>query len=59
MKTDMKVFWVLGWDQYYPEEDNFLKSFETFDEARKYIDVCLENSNYHDRYDIINVSQRL
>jgi len=55
----MKVFWVLGWDRYYPEEDNFLKSFQTYDEAQEFIDNCLVNPNHYDRYDIINISERL
>lgn len=56
---NMKVFWVLGWDRYYPEEDNFLKSFETLKEAQKYIDVCLQEAHHYDRYDIIDISGRL
>ena len=56
----MKVFWVLGWDRYYPEEDNFLKSFETLKEAQKYIDDYSGLSAYpYDRYDIIDISGRL
>ena len=55
----MKVFWVLGWDRYYPEEDNFLESFETFGEAQKHIDTCRDISGHFDRYDIIDISGRL
>lgn len=55
----MKVFWVLGWDRYYPAEDNFLKSFDTLEEAQKYIDVCLQVAHHYDRYDIIDISGRL
>lgn len=35
----MKVFWVLGWDQYYPAAGlgNVLNTFETREEANEYV----------------------
>ena len=33
----MKVFWVLGYDTFYPERDNFRASFKTREQAEEYI----------------------
>jgi hypothetical protein len=52
----MKVFWVLGWDQYYPRRDNFLASFDNEKDARQFI---YEQGDYWDNYEVINISHRL
>lgn len=54
----MKIWWVLGWDKYYPGVDNFVKSFSTKEEAEEWIK--LERHDHScERYDIINISERL
>ena len=68
----MKIFWVIGYDRYYPSGDNFQKSFETREEAvsyRDYLDSirekrrngeeCHEDLYLFDFYEIIDVSDRL
>lgn len=57
----MKRYWVLGYDIYYPSSDNFMESFETYEEAEAYVESeqakpCLER---HDRYEIIDIIDRL
>ena len=55
----MKVFWVLAYDRYYPSRDNFVKSFETYEEAEKYIEEAKKEEWSYDFFDIINISERL
>jgi len=55
----MKLFWVLGWDNYYPRSDNFLASFDNKDDALKYISDYNKYYDPYDRYEIINISDRL
>ena len=56
----MKVFWVLGYDWYYPGGDNFEASFETYEEAQAYADNERANAVYPlDEYEIINITDRL
>ena len=54
----MKIWWVLGWHDYYPDVDNFCESFLTEEEAETWI-----RNEHHDhscdRYKIINISGRL
>jgi hypothetical protein len=52
----MKIFWVLGWDQYYPCDDNFLASFDNEGDAQEYISL---QDKYFDHYEIVNISDRL
>jgi hypothetical protein len=52
----MKLFWVLGWDQYYPNIDNFLASFDNEADAQEYIS---QQNKYYDFYKIVNISDRL
>ena len=52
----MKIFWVLGWDHYYPGRDNFLASFDNEGDAQEYIS---QQNNYYDVYEIVNISDRL
>lgn len=51
----MKIFWVLGWDQYYPNDDNFLASFDNENDAQKFVD----SHDRFDYYEIVNISDRL
>jgi hypothetical protein len=67
----MKVFWVLGYDGYYPNSDNFMASFATIEEAQAYADS--KPSKYpesddelsdmpwskYDHYQVIDISDRL
>jgi len=55
----MKVYWVLGYDQYYPGRDNFNESFETYEEAEAYVEREKTKDYPRDYYDIINISDRL
>lgn len=58
----MKIWWVLGWDQYYPTYDNFKASFETFEEANEYVENIKKSDGYYyiqDHYEIINIEDRL
>lgn len=52
----MKVYWVLGWDTYYPRHDNFLDSFDNEETAQEYIFL---QDGYYDNYEIVNISDRL
>jgi hypothetical protein len=56
----MKIWWVLGWDDYYPGVDNFCSSFLTEDEADAYIEKQ-KQTRYpeHQRYEVVNISNRL
>ena len=57
----MKTWWVLGWDTYYPEGDNFINSFEFEYEAIAFANslMALERYERSDHYRIIDVSDRL
>lgn len=56
----MKVFWVNGWDVYYPGVDNFLASFETEEEAQAYADSKPPRYNFtFDFYEVVDISDRL
>ncbi len=55
----MKVFWVLGYDRYYPCGDNFQASFETREEAENYVDIEKRGAWPCDFYDIIDITDRL
>ena len=52
----MKVYWVLGYDDYYPCGDNFLESFDNEGDAQEYIS---QQNKYYDHYEIVNISNRL
>jgi len=52
----MKIYWVLGYDQYYPLADNFMDSFETYEEAAEY---AAKRPGNRDHYNVINISDRL
>lgn len=52
----MKVFWVYGYDIYYPRVDNFLASFDNENDAEEYIS---RQNHYYDNYMIVNISHRL
>jgi hypothetical protein len=58
----MKVFWVLGFDTYYPAGDNFEASFETREEAEAFVasEQAKEYEYYmNEHYKIIDISDRL
>ena len=58
----MKVFWVLGFDTYYPAGDNFEASFETREEAEAFVvgERAKEYESFmYEHYIIINISHRL
>lgn len=57
----MRVYWVLEWDYYYPNIDNWVASFETEEEAREYINRREEeeNTEYGPNFEIINIEGRL
>lgn len=55
----MKTYWVLAYDQYYPYFDNFDQSFETYEEARAYVEREKAKEYPRDYYDIIDISGRL
>ena len=55
----MKVFWVLAWDQYYPNSDNFEKSFATREEAEAWVAAEQNHDHAKDHYKVIDVSHRL
>lgn len=54
----MKVFWVLGWDSYYPRRDNFVAAFDNFTDAQVFVDEQVTTDNY-DNYEIVNIAHRL
>lgn len=54
----MKIWWVLGWDQYYPGVDNFCASFISKEEAQEWIENERHDHSW-DKYTIINISERL
>ena len=54
----MKVYWVLGWDEYYPDIDNWLASFKTREEALEYI-VTLNQKKGFECYKVLDISGRL
>lgn len=58
----MKVWWVIGWDDYYPGVDNFRSSFASKEEAEEWIKEEIEKNRSHvecDHYEVINISNRL
>jgi hypothetical protein len=55
----MKVYWVLGYDRYYPGGDNFQASFETHEEAQAYVESEKAKEYPYEHYEIINISDRL
>lgn len=54
----MKVFWVLAWEQYYPDArlGNVRRTFETKEEADAY---ALEIGSSYDYVEVEDVSRRL
>lgn len=54
-----KIWWVLGWDSYYPGVDNFIGSFYTEEEAEEYIVLQKSLKRYIENYKVINISNRL
>jgi len=55
----MKTYWVLAYDLYYPDSDNFDESFETYEEAQAYVESEKAKEYPRDYYDIIDISGRL
>lgn len=66
----MKVYWVLGYERYYPGSDNFQASFETYEEAQAYIENEKAKEHTHDEddeddvwvyqhYEIIDITDRI
>jgi len=55
----MKVWWVLGSDQYYPSLDNFCASFLTKEEADQWVWNEQNHDHSLDFYRVINISNRL
>jgi len=58
----MKVFWVFGWDQYYPNDDNFLASFDNESDAQRFVTEHSKHYEYrlrYDHYEIVNIADRL
>ena len=62
----MKVYWVLGYDNYYPSYDNFEASFETYEEAQAYVEseqakeyTLDEDGFVYEHYKIIDITDRL
>ena len=53
----MKIYWVLSYEDYYPEGDNYVASFATLEEAKEYV-AAQEVDEYHN-YDIVDISDRL
>ena len=53
----MKIYWVLSYEHYYPEGDNYVASFATLEEAKEYV-ASQEDESYHN-YDIVDISDRL
>lgn len=54
----MKIWWVIGWDNYYPGVDNFCASFSTEEEAEGWIKLERHDHSY-ENYTVINISGRL
>ena len=56
----MKIYWVIGYNRYYPGRDNFRASFETREQAEDYISNLNPSTEYvYEKYDIIDISDRL
>lgn len=55
----MRIWWVLGSDNYYPGIDNFCASFSTEEEARAWIVEEKTKRDHYDYYIVINISERL
>lgn len=55
----MKTWWVLTWDTYYPNVDNFVNSFYTEEQAREYINSVKDDMESCQHFGIIDVSHRL
>lgn len=55
----MKVFWVYGWYVYDPSVDNFVASFETYEEAEEFVRTERDRSDAFDRYCIKDIAERL
>ena len=53
----MKIYWVLSYEDYYPEGDNYVASFATLEEAREY--VASKELYLNHNYDIVDISARL
>lgn len=52
----LKIWWVLAGENYYPNQDNFLVSFETEEEANAYKE---EIKSRYDWIYIIDISSRV
>lgn len=56
----LKVWWVFGWDNYYPGVDNFECSFYTKEEADQWIKERKAQKGFsYDNYTITNIEERL
>ncbi len=55
----MKIYWVLSYDDYYPQGDNYVASFATLEEAKEYVAGYKTGSHLFDNYDIVDISDRL
>ena len=55
----MKRYWVLSYNQYYPNGDNFEVSFETYEEAEAYVESEKAKDYPRDHYQIVDVIDRL
>lgn len=55
----MKIYWVLSYDNYYPQGDNYVASFATLEEAKEYVARQAFGSYLFDNYDIVDISDRL
>jgi len=54
-ESDLKVWWLLGWDNYYPGVDNWIGSFHSENAALK---AGLKLTDYQ-HYKVINIFDRL
>ncbi len=60
--STLKVWWVLGWDKYYPRPDNYVASFFTKEEAEAFIVKKASGAisdTRSDHYEVVNVASRL
>ena len=59
----MKIYWVLSYDNYYPQDDNYEASFATMEEAKEYVvmmtSASARGTGFFDNYDIVDISDRL
>jgi len=55
----MKMYWVLAYYDYYPDVDNYKASFMTREEALEYIVNERNKGGSYDKYEVIDISDRL